>query len=250
MPRISVLIADDHAILRSGLKMLINAQADMEVVAEALDGDRAVQAVRERRPDVALLDLTMPGSGGMSALERIARCCPATRVLILSMHDDPAYVRSTLAAGASGYVLKRAVDTELLAAIRAVRRGGVFVDPSLAHVFVQDALDKAAQQDRTPRPLNILSERERQVLGLVARGYGSREIAQQIVVSVRTIETYRARIAEKLGLRTRSEIVRFAVQMGLLTAETLASAPPAGSATPERADPWIPGSRPGVARSP
>jgi two-component system response regulator NreC len=249
MPRISVLIADDHAILRSGLKMLINAQADMEVVAEALDGDRAVQAVRERRPDVALLDLTMPGSGGMSALERIARCCPATRVLILSMHDDPAYVRSALAAGASGYVSKRAVDTELLAAIRAVRRGGVFVDPSLAHVFVRDALDKAAHEGRTSRSLNILSERERQVLGLVAQGYGSREIAQQIVVSVKTIETYRTRIAEKLGLRTRNEIVRFAVQVGLLTAETLASAPPARSATRERAAPRIPGSKRGVARS-
>jgi two-component system response regulator NreC len=247
MPRISVLIADDHAILRSGLKMLINAQADMEVVAEAPDGDRTVQAVCERRPDVALLDLTMPVSGGMSALERIARCCPETRVLVLSMHDDPAYLRSALATGASGYVLKRAVDTELLAAIRAVHRGGVFVDSSLAHVFVHDALDKAAQKERTPRSLNILSERERQVLGLVAQGYGSREISEEILVSVRTVETYRARIVEKLGLRTRSEIVRFAVQMGLLTAETLPSAPPARSATRERAAPRIPGSKRGAA---
>jgi two-component system response regulator NreC len=249
MPKISVLIADDHAILRSGLKMLINAQADMEVVSEAVDGDRAVQAARDTRPDVALLDLSMPRSNGMGALEGIARCCPETRVLVLSMHDDPAYLRSALAAGASGYVLKRAVDTELLAAIRAVRRGGVFVDPSLAHVFVHDALDKAAKEGRTPRSLNILSERERQVLGLVAQGYGSREIAKQILVSVKTVETYRARIAEKLGLRTRNEIVCFAVQMGLLT-ETLASAPPARSATRERAAPRIPGSKRGVARSP
>ena len=146
MQKIRILIADDHAILRSGLKMLINAQPDMEVVSEASDGDRAIQATRDARPDVALLDLTMPGSGGMSALEEIARCCPDTRVLILSMHDDPAYLRSVLAAGASGYVLKRSVDTELLAAIRAVHRGGVFIDPSLAHVFVQDALDKAATE--------------------------------------------------------------------------------------------------------
>ena len=143
MQTIRVLIADDHAILRSGLKMLINAQVDMEVVSEAPDGDRAVQAARETQPHVALIDLTMPGSGGMGALEEIARCCPDTRVLILSMHDEPAYLRSVLAAGASGYVLKRAVDTELLAAIRAVHRGGVFVDPSLAHVFVRDVLDKA-----------------------------------------------------------------------------------------------------------
>ena len=223
MRKIRILIADDHSILRSGLKMLINAQPDMEVVSEAADGDRAVQAARDTRPNVVLLDLTMPGCGGMRALADIARCCPHTRVLILSMHDDPAYLRSFLAAGASGYLLKRAVDTELLAGIRAVHRGGIFIDPSLAHVFVQDALDKAATGARS---LHILSERERQVLGLVAEGYGSQEIAKQILVSVKTVETYRARIAEKLGLRTRSEIVRFAVQTGLLTSDTLSSAPP------------------------
>ena len=211
MPKIRILIADDHAILRSGLKMLINAQPDMEVVSEAADGGGAIQAVRDARPDVALLDLTMPRSGGMGALEEIARCCPDTRVLILSMHDDPAYLRSGLAA------------------IRAVHRGGMFIDPSLAHVFVQDALAKAATGGRAPRSLNILSERERQVLGLVAQGYGSQEIAKQILVSVKTIETYRARIAEKLGLRTRSDIVRFAVQMGLLTCDALASVMPRDS---------------------
>ena len=224
-PKIRVLIADDHAILRAGLKMLMDAQADMEVVSEASDGDRAVQAARETRPDVALLDLTMPGSGGINALEEIAQCCRDTHVLVLTMHDDPAYLRSVLAAGASGYVLKRTVDTELLSAIRAVHRGGIFVDPSLAHVFVQDALEKRGIKGRALRSLNILSERERQVLERIAQGYGSQEIARQILVSVKTVETYRARIAEKLGLRTRSEIVRFAVQMGLLTSETLANTP-------------------------
>jgi two-component system response regulator NreC len=223
--KITILIVDDHAILRSGLKMLVNAQVDMEVVSEAPDGDRAVQAARETRPDVALMDLTMPGSGGLRALEQIAQCCPDTRVLVLTMHDDPAYLRSVLAAGASGYVLKRAVDTELLSAIRAVHRGGIFVDPSLAHVFVQDALEKRGATGNAVRSLNILSERERQVLELIARGYGSQEIARHILVSVKTIETYRARIAEKLGLRTRSDIVRFALQMGLLTSDALVSAP-------------------------
>ena len=225
-PTIRVLIADDHAILRSGLKMLVNAQVDMEVVSEAADGDRAVQAARETRPHVALLDLSMPGSGGMPALESIAHCCPDTRVIILTMHDDPAYLRSVLAAGASGYVLKRSVDMELLAAIRAVHRGGVFVDPSLAHVFVQDALDKAAARGGEQRSMNLLSERERQVLERIALGYGSLEIAAQILVSVKTVETYRARVAEKLGLRTRNEIVRFAMQTGLMTVDTLVRVPP------------------------
>ena len=226
MPKIRILIADDHAILRAGLKLLINAQADMEVVSEAADGDQAVRAARDTSPNVALTDLTMPGSSGMGALEEIARCCPTTRVLVLSMHDDPAYLRSVLAAGASGYVLKRALDTELLNAIRAVHRGGVFVDPSLAHVFVQDVLKRPAYADSASRSLKILSERERQVLGLVAQGYGTQDIAKQMLVSVKTVETYRARIAEKLGLRTRPEIVRFAILMGLLTCDTLASTPP------------------------
>jgi two-component system response regulator NreC len=219
------MIADDHAILRAGLKMLINAQADMEVVSEAPDGENAVQTAQETRPDVTLLDLTMPRVGGMKALEKIARDCSETRVLVLTMHDDPAYLRSALAAGASGYLLKRAVDAELLAAIRAVYRGGIFVDPRLANVLVQEVLAKRSTKACLSRPVNILSDRELQVLGLVARGYTSAEIARQIFVGVKTIETYRSRFAEKLGLRTRSDVIRFAIQMGLLTPETLESEP-------------------------
>ena len=216
--KIRIMIADDHAILRAGLKMLINAQADMEVVAEAPDGDQAVQAVLDTKPDVALVDLTMPSAGGMRALQKIVRDSRSTRVLVLTMHDDMAYVRSALAAGAFGYVLKRSVDAELLAAIRAVHRGGTFVDPSLAQELVQDLLAKAGARNG---PVKILSDREMQVLGLVARGYSSPQIAKQIAVSVKTVDTYRSRFADKLGLRTRSEVVRFAVQMGLLTPEAL-----------------------------
>lgn len=212
---IRVMIADDHAILRSGLKMLIDAQEDMEVVSEAADGRQAVESARETSPDVALMDLAMPSTGGMAAIEEIARSFPQTRVLVLTMHDDPAYLRAALAARASGYVLKRSVDAELLAAIRAVHRGGTFVDPALAGVFVQDML---AKSDRARK---ILSDRELQVLRLVARGYSSPQIAKQISLSVKTVETYRSRFADKLGLRTRSDIVRFAVQMGLLTPQTL-----------------------------
>jgi len=219
--KIRVMIADDHAILRSGLRLLVNAQADMEVVSEAPDGEQAVQVARESRPDVALVDLTMPRKGGMRALQEIVRGCPESRVLVLTMHDDPAYLRSALSAGASGYVLKRSVDAELLTAIRAVHGGGTFVDPSLADVLVQDLLAKKGARARPKRPLNILSDRELQVMRLVARGYSSQQIAKQILVGVKTVETYRSRLAQKLGLRTRADVVRFAVQMGLLTAETL-----------------------------
>jgi two-component system response regulator NreC len=219
------MIVDDHAILRAGLRMLVNAQADMEVVSEAPDGEKAVQEVREIRPDVTLLDLTMPRVGGMKALQEIALNCRETRVLILTMHDDPAYLRSALAAGASGYLLKRAVDAELLAAIRAVHRGGIFVDPRLASVLVQDVLGKRGKKAGSIRPIKILSDRELQVLKLVARGYSSAQIAKQIAVGVKTVETYRSRFAEKLGLRTRSDVIRFAMQMGLLTPEIMESEP-------------------------
>ena len=163
--KIKVLIADDHAILRSGLKMLVNAQSDMEVVAEAPDGTQAVQAARESKPDVALMDLTMPAVGGMAAIRQIMQDFRETRVLVLTMHSDPAYLRSALAAGASGYVLKRSVDAELLAAIRAVHRGGVFVDPSLADVLVKDLLVKRGAK---AGPVRILGEREFQVLRLIS----------------------------------------------------------------------------------
>ena len=223
--KIRVMIADDHAILRAGLRMLVNVQADMEVVSEAPDGEKALQTARETKPDVVLLDLTMPRVGGMKALQEMARDCRETRVLVLTMHDDPAYLRSALAAGAAGYLLKRAVDAELIAAIRAVHRGGIFVDPRLANVLVQDVLAKGKTKAGSTRPVNILSQRELQVLTLVARGYTSAEIAKQIFVGVKTIETYRSRLAEKLGLRTRRDVIRFAVQMVLLTPEALESEP-------------------------
>src|SRR5580658_9179084 len=221
--KIRVMIADDHAILRAGLRMLVDAQADMEVVAEAPDGEKAVQTARETAPDVVLLDLTMPRVGGMKALQQMAQVCGQCRVVILTMHDDPAYLRSALAAGAAGYLLKRAVDAELIAAIRAVHRGGIFVDPRLASILVQDVLAKKGTKAGPAQPINILSDRELQVLKLVARGYSSAQIAKQIAVGVKTVETYRSRFAEKLGLRTRSDVIRFAVQMGLLTPETLES---------------------------
>lgn len=223
--KIRVMIADDHAILRAGLRLLINSQIDMEVVSEASDGELAIQVAREMKPDVVLLDLTMPRVGGMKALQAIVRDCRQARVLILTMHDDSAYLRSALVAGASGYLLKRAVDAELISAIRAVYRKGIFVDSRLANILVQDLLAKKNAKANPTRPANILSPRELQVLSLVARGYTSAEIARQIFVGVKTIETYRSRFTVKLGLRTRSDVIRFAVHMGLLTPETLENNP-------------------------
>jgi len=220
-PKIRVLIADDHAILRSGLKLLVNSQPDMEVVGEGADGKQAIEIARETKPDVALLDLSMPHVGGMDALEAVVRDSRKTRVVVLTMHDDPAYLRSVLAAGASGYVLKRSVDADLLSAIRAVHQGGTFIDSSLADVLVQDAIATNQRKAARKLPAKLLSDRELQVLRLVAGGYSSQQIADQIYVSVKTVETYRSRLTAKLGLRTRSEVVRYAVRMGLLTPEML-----------------------------
>jgi two-component system, NarL family, response regulator NreC len=219
-PKIRVLIADDHAILRAGLKLLVNSQADMEVVGEASDGEQAIETARETNPDVALMDLTMPRVTGVEALRKILQGGGKTRVVVLTMHDDPAYLRSVLAAGASGYVLKRSVDGDLLSAIRAVHTGGTFIDPSLAGVLVQEVQgrDKGASAKAKPA---ILSDREMQVLRLVARGFSNKQIAGQIFLSVKTVETYRSRVLSKLGLRTRSDVVRYAVHMGLLSAESL-----------------------------
>lgn len=219
--KIRVIIADDHAILRSGLKLLLNAQGDMEVVGEASDGLQAIEIACAHKPDVALLDLAMPRAGGMEALRKVVKQCPGTQIVVLTMHDDAAYLRSVLAAGASGYVLKRSVDADLLSAIRAVYNGGTFIDPNLANVLVQDVLTKKNARSARVSETKILSDRELQVLGLVARGYSSQEIAKQIFISVKTVETYRSRLAGKLGLRTRSDMVRYAIQMGILTLEAV-----------------------------
>lgn len=216
MPGIRVLIADDHAVLRAGLRMLIGAQPDMDVVGEAADGAEAVQKVLDTRPDVALVDITMPGSGGIKAIERIRQECPKTRVLVLTMHDVPAYLRSALAAGASGYVVKSSADSELLSAIRAVHRGHTVLDSDLAVMAMQGRLGRKAAGSRGGAPVSPLSPREREVLDLVAQGYTNQQIAERLGLSVRTVETYRSRLVEKLGLRSRADLVRYALESGLL----------------------------------
>ncbi len=217
MARIRILLADDHAVLRAGLRMLISSQRDLEVVGEASDGDEAVRKAAALRPDVALVDITMPGSGGIKAIERIRLAAPATRVLVLTMHDVPAYLRAALAAGATGYVVKRAADSDLLAAIRGVHQGQTVLDPSLSARVVQGGLRRRGPASPTTA---LLSQREREVLELVAQGYTNQQIADHLGLSVKTIETYRARLVEKLELQSRAELVRYALDSGLFGGES------------------------------
>lgn len=215
---IHVVIADDHAVLRAGLRMLINAQPDMEVIGEAADGVGAVEMAREAQPDVILLDLGMPEHGGLQAIAKIRQVSPPTRVLVLTMHDDPAYLRFVLAEGGAGYVVKSAADTELLEAIRAVANGRLFVNVSLDESVTKNAVEqKAAGAEVKPKlPPPTLSDREREVLELIAKGHTNREVADKLALSVKTVEAYRARLMDKLSLRTRAELVRYALELGLL----------------------------------
>jgi two-component system, NarL family, response regulator NreC len=212
LKRIRILLADDHTVLRSGLRALLSAQADLEVVGEAAEGGEALRLAQMLKPDVAVMDIGMPGVSGIDATARIRRELPSTKVLILSMHDDQGYLRQALRAGASGYVLKKAADTELLAAIRAASRGEVFLDPSLAKGFVEDVVLLKPLGPEIP----ALSEREREVLHLLARGHTNQQVADRLCIGVKSVETYKARLMEKLGLKGRAELVRYALTHGLL----------------------------------
>ena len=221
MSKVRILIADDHGVLRAGLRVLLNAESDMEVVGEAGDGSEAMVKARELRPDVILLDVTMPGTGGLQAIRHIRKACPASKILILSMHDDESYLREALRSGASGYALKKAADTELLSAIRAVNRGEIFLDPSLTRILVSELIGNESKQgdEKVEREVHRLSERETEVLRLLAQGYTSQQVADMLFLSLKTVETYKARVMNKLGLRSRAQLVRYALQVGLLSPE-------------------------------
>jgi DNA-binding NarL/FixJ family response regulator len=217
MRKIRILLADDHAVLRAGLRALIDAQPDMRVVAEAGDGIEALRQAQDTHPDVAIVDISMPELSGIDAIERLRRRSAGTRVLILTMHDDVAYARAALAAGASGHIVKDVEGAELLTAIRAVHRGRTVVHLTREAGATTTAV---APEEPGPRPVgpDVLSERERQVLTLVAQGHTNREVADRLSLSVKTVETYRARLSEKLGLRTRAELFRVALRASLLPA--------------------------------
>jgi len=211
---IRVLIADDHAILRAGLRMLLEAQTDIEVAGEAGDGTEVSRKARELRPDVVLMDLSMPGPPSGEVIRQVLRACPTTRVLVLTMHDDPAYLTAAMSAGAAGYVVKKAADAELLLGIRAVQAGRTFVDFTRGAGPPPNAAPRtSAMRRQAPKDL---SRREREVLVLLAQGHSNQQIADRLCVGVKTVETYRTRLREKLGLKGRAELYRFAIESGIL----------------------------------
>jgi len=215
---IRILLADDHAVLRAGMRALLDAEPDMIVVGEASEGHECVALAERLRPDVILLDINMPECNGLEALDVLVVRVPESRVLVLTMHDDAGYLRRVLASGGVGYVLKQAASEELLSAIRAVHEGGTYLHPAHTRLLVEqpgvggrpEARDGGAAR---PEPL---SEREAQVFRLVALGYRNGEIADQLGLSVKTVETYKARLMQKLGLRSRAALVRYALDLGIL----------------------------------
>jgi two-component system response regulator NreC len=209
---ISVVLVDDHAVVRSGIRLLLDKQEDIEVIGEAGNAKDALFRARALKPDVILLDVVMPGESGIEVLPRLLEESPETKVLVLSMQDDPSYVREAFAAGAQGYVLKEAADEEVVSAVREIAKGGRYVHPTLgARMVAAEAKERAAAE------ADPLSEREREVLRLLALGHTNQEIAQKLYISVRTAESHRAHIMQKLRLATRAELVRYALSQGLLT---------------------------------
>jgi two-component system response regulator NreC len=208
---IRVLVVDDHAVVRSGLRLLLDAEDDIETVGEAGNIQDAVHRARSLKPDVIQMDVVMPGASGIEATPAVLKEVPEASVLVLSMQDDPSYVREAFAAGASGYVLKEAADEEVVGAVREVAGGGRYVHPTLGARMVAAEAEERARAEADP-----LTEREREVLRLLALGHTNQEIAKTLFLSVRTVETHRAHIMQKLRLSTRAELVRYAMEQGLL----------------------------------
>jgi two-component system response regulator NreC len=208
---IRVLVVDDHAVVRAGLRRVLDAEKDIETVGEAPNAERAVYEALEHKPDVVLMDVVMPGRSGIEGMPSLLQAAPSARVLILSMQDDPHYVREAFEAGASGYVLKEAADTDVVEAVRAVAGGARYVHPALGAKLVAAETEERKRAESDP-----LSEREREVLRLLALGHTNQEIAALLYISVRTAETHRAHIMQKLSLSSRAELVRYALDHGLI----------------------------------
>ncbi|WP_188206314.1 response regulator transcription factor [Alkalibacillus aidingensis] len=212
-----IIIADDHAVVRSGFSMIINYQKDMEVIDTAADGIEAYEKVAEHQPDIILLDLSMPpGESGLISAGKIHEDYPKTKVLILTMHDDEEYLFHVLKNGASGYVLKNAPDEELISAIRTVYNGGTYIAPKMANSLVNEFVKQSSDVVDPTDPFQILSKRELEILPLVAKGYGNKEIGEKLYISVKTVEAHKAKIMEKLNLNSKPELVEYALKKKLL----------------------------------
>lgn len=209
-----IVLADDHALVREGLRRAIESEPDLEVVGEAANVAATIEQVSAARPDLLLLDVTMPGGGGIAALREIRRAGFATRILVLTMHDDPEYLRVALVAGALGFILKHAAGREVVTAIRAVLQGRMYVDPTLAGVALNEVLQPS--QSGPEAALDRLSPREARVLRDLTLGFTNKEVAERLAVSIKSIETYRARLSQKLGLSRRSDLVRYAIAHNLI----------------------------------
>ncbi|GAA1871044.1 response regulator transcription factor [Myceligenerans crystallogenes] len=211
---VRILLADDHTLVRSGVRRILESEPDLEVVAEAADGAEAVELSRSTRPDLAVLDVSMPRLTGLQAAREISQRVPEVRTLILSMHDNEQYFFAALKAGASGYVLKSAADEDLVAACHAAMRGEPFLYAGVAGTLVRDYLERMRRGDRMPRAL--LTPREEEVIKLIAEGHTSRQIAAELVISHKTVERHRSNILTKLGMRDRTEMTRYAIRAGLV----------------------------------
>ncbi|WP_036654805.1 response regulator transcription factor [Paenisporosarcina sp. TG-14] len=212
----NIVIADDHAIVRSGFSMILNFQEDMEVIALASDGIEAYRMVAKHQPDILILDLSMPpGESGLIATGKIKEDFPNTKILILTMHDDEEYLFYVLKNGASGYMLKNAPDEELILAIRTIHTGGTYIHPKMATSLVREFVNKDKKIKQSD-PFELLSKREIEVLPLIAKGYGNKEIAQLLFISVKTVEAHKAKIMGKLNLKSRPELVEYAMKKKLL----------------------------------
>jgi DNA-binding NarL/FixJ family response regulator len=214
MKKLRVFLAEDHALVREGLRMIINSQPDMTIVGEAEDGRTSVPTAKAVSPDLAVIDVVLPGLPGAAVTEAMVREIPGIRVLALTVQQDRAYVRQVMNAGASGYVLKLTRPAEFLQAIRTVAAGGIYVDPHVARNAIGPRLASVVAVDETSRP--VLTDREIELVQLVARGYSNKEIAVQLDVTVKTVETYKARVMEKLGFHSRVQLIQFAIHQGWL----------------------------------
>jgi two-component system response regulator NreC len=215
MSPVRVLLVDDHAVVRAGLRMLLSADPDLLIVGEAEDGAEGMRMARDLAPEVVLMDISMPDMNGIEATRRIKELCPDVAVLALTMHEDDQYFFEMLAAGASGYVPKRAAPNDLIAAIHAVRSGGVFLFPSVARLLVTDYRQRV-ERGGSAGAFDVLTEREREVLVLIAQGLSNQEIADKLVISIKTVNRHRENIMAKLKLHNRVELVRYAIEKGLI----------------------------------